>query len=224
MGATVARAQRRREQRRGSKGNHLPVFGLVALLVAALFVVAIVLGGDNRSSTRGRSGEPQQTAAVQVSGEPLGPLPDGADAAVGRPAPLASGESFEGSQVAITENGRPKAILFVAHWCPHCQVEVPKIQSWLNGGGDTRGVDLVTVSTAVDEGQPNYPPSAWLEREGWTAPVMVDDAGGSVADAFGVSGYPFFVFLDREGRVTARASGEIAIEQFEAFLAQAAGI
>ena len=37
------------------------------------------------------------------------------------------------------------------------------------------GVDIVSVSTAVQPDQHNYPPSAWLEGEGWTSPVIRDN-------------------------------------------------
>ena len=40
-------------------------------------------------------------------------------------------EDFEGDAVAITNDGRPKIILLFAHWCPHCQNEVPVVTEWL---------------------------------------------------------------------------------------------
>jgi hypothetical protein len=62
---------------------------------------------------------------------------------------------------------------------------------------------------------PNYPPSAWLEREGWTSPVVVDDRASTVGATFGVTGYPYFVFVDGNGRVAHRASGELPISYIE---------
>jgi thiol-disulfide isomerase/thioredoxin len=109
-------------------------------------------------------------------------------------------------------------IMFVAHWCPHCQVEVPVVQQWVDDGGLPDGVDLVAVSTAIDSRRPNYPPGAWLEREGWTAPVLVDgnDAG---ARAAGLSAYPFFVGVDADGEVVGRVSGELTADQLDTIAA-----
>jgi hypothetical protein len=70
-------------------------------------------------------------------------------------------------------------------------------------------VEILSVSTAVSPDRLNYPPSAWLEREDWAVPVLVDDADGSVAQAFGLSAFPFFVAVDAGGEVVARGSGEL---------------
>jgi hypothetical protein len=79
------------------------------------------------------------------------------------------------------------------------------------------GIDLVSIATAIDPTRPNYPPDAWLAREGWTVPVMVDSTN-SVASAFGLSAYPYWVFLDGDGKVVMRTTGELAINDLEAIL------
>ena len=128
-------------------------------------------------------------------------------------APTVQGASFDGSPVAIQPNGRPTAIVFVAHWCPHCQREVPVIQSWINANGMPQGVDFVSVATGIDPSGPNYPPDAWLAREGWTLPVIVDPTN-SVAMAYGLSAYPYWVFLDGEGKVVSRTTGELTMRSW----------
>ena len=65
------------------------------------------------------------------------------------------------------------------------------------------------MATAIDPARPNYPPDAWLKREQWSAPVLVD-GDGSVADAYGLSAFPYWVAVDREGKVVMRATGELA--------------
>ena len=65
---------------------------------------------------------------------------------------------------------------------------------------------------------PNYPPSAWLERENWPFPVMVDSAGGTAAQAYGLPSYPYFVFTDAQGAVVGRAVGEIAPSDLQKIL------
>jgi cytochrome c biogenesis protein CcmG/thiol:disulfide interchange protein DsbE len=138
-------------------------------------------------------------------------------------APAVSGEDFAGSPVSIGSDGRAKAIVFLAHWCPHCQAEVPVIQGWLDSGGAPADVDLYSVATSNDPSQPNYPPDAWLQGEGWTVPVLVDDGEDTAGRAFGVSAFPFFVFVDDQGNVVSRATGELSIDQLQTFLASIGG-
>jgi hypothetical protein len=92
---------------------------------------------------------------------------------------------------------------------------VPVVQQWVDDGGLPDGVDLVSVSTAIDPSRPNYPPDAWLADEGWTAPALVD-ADDSAAQAVGLSAYPFFVAVDGDGRVVFRTSGELTADQLDA--------
>jgi thiol-disulfide isomerase/thioredoxin len=159
------------------------------------------------------SGEPEPVVdpegTVSITGAPLVSFSDPAsDPAVGQAAPQAFGADFDGSEVRIEPTGEPTAVVFLAHWCTHCQAEVPRIVDLAAAGG-TEGVRLVAVATANDPLRPNYPASEWLDREGWPAEVLVDDGSSSVGAAFGVSSYPFFVMLDTEGNVLFRVSGEL---------------
>ena len=122
--------------------------------------------------------------------------------------------------MAIVHDGRPKLVLFVAHWCPHCQREVPALASWLRSNGKPPGVYLYAVATGTTSDRPNYPPSAWLQREGWTVTTIADDGNETAADAFGLSAYPFFVAVDGSGKVVARASGELSISSLQTLLDQ----
>jgi thiol-disulfide isomerase/thioredoxin len=120
--------------------------------------------------------------------------------------------------VSIAPGGDAKVLLFVAHWCPHCQREVPRIQAYLDENPLPEGVELITVSTGVRPDGDNYPPSEWLAREGWQAPVLVDDDQGTVAATYGLSAFPYFVAVDSDGKVVARASGELSTEDFAALV------
>jgi cytochrome c biogenesis protein CcmG/thiol:disulfide interchange protein DsbE len=138
--------------------------------------------------------------------------------ATGQIAPDVAGQDYAGSDVSITNDGTAKGIVFLAHWCPHCQEEVPRVQEWLNGGGGVEGVDLYSVSTAANSGRDNHPPSAWLDREGWTTPVIVDDKEGTVHTAYGAGGFPYWVFLNADGTVNVRTAGQLTIVQLEEIL------
>lgn len=206
----------------------------VVVLVLALIAVLVTTSSDDGSgSTKTGTGAAaaaaakQETAEVKVEGASLPTMPDqttndpftsaGNDPAIGTAAPKLVGESFDKSKVTIDPaDGTPKVVMFVAHWCPHCQREVPLIQDWIAGGNLPKGVEIVSVSTAVDQSRPNYPPSKWLEKEGWEPKVLLDDESRTAAEAYGLPGFPYFVMLDGQGKVVARGSGEVPIDQFAA--------
>lgn len=196
----------------------MPLVAVALGIVAILGVTALFL---TRGSHRmfGGSGGVQETRPVRVDGTKLPRLEDGLpDAAVGARLPVLRGSSFDGRPVTIESDGHPKVVLFLAHWCPHCQRELPRLAAWLRQGGAPAGVTVHAVATGTRPDRPNYPPSEWITREGWPRPVLADDADGTAAAAVGLSAYPFFVFVDREGRVVSRRTGEIPIEELDAVL------
>lgn|GEM_PF-279116 len=188
-------------------------------------------GGDTTTTTTGdgttASAGPAQTGPLQVIGSPL-PLKresndPAQDPAAGLVAPALVGSDFSGDAVVIdTTDGVAKGIVFLAHWCPHCQAEVPRVQEWLDGDGGVDGVDILSVSTAVRPDRDNYPPSAWLEREGWTSQTMRDGDASDAFIAYGGDSFPYWVFIDDEGRVVRRSSGELEIATLEQYLEEAA--
>lgn len=216
--------------RRAPRSRRSPalVVGAVVAVVLVALLVAVVAGsgddGGDDTTTASPAPAPSGRDAVTVAGTALPALPDsGADPAVGQPLPTVSGTGLDGEPVSLPTPGRPAIVLVVAHWCPHCQAEVPVVQRWVDGGGLPAGVDLVTISTAADERRPNHPPAEWLEREGWTAPVLADDADGTASRAVGLTAFPFFVAVDADGAVVARASGELTPAQLDRVAAEVSG-
>ena len=203
------------------------LLGVVAL-AGIVAVVASRGGEDNTSSDpppADASGSPESASAetrpVQVTGDALARFTSEPDPAVGRPIPQVAGASFDGTPVAIEANGRAKVIVVVAHWCPHCQREVPRLSEYLRDTPLPADVEMVTVATGTSPDRPNYPPSKWLADERWPGPVLADTEEGAAAAALGVSAYPFFVAADKDGNVVARTSGELTTEQFAELIRRA---
>jgi thiol-disulfide isomerase/thioredoxin len=171
--------------------------------------------------------EPEVDASIgfgdpTVEGDPLPVYAAGSqDVAIGLTAPSVSGADWTGNPVTIEPNGNAKIILFLAHWCPHCQNEVPVVQDWVDAGNLPEGVELISVVTATDRSRTNWPPQDWLEEEGWTSPSIMDDQIGTVAANFGMAGTPFYVVLDEENINLGRVSGEIGVEGLNALAALA---
>ena len=65
-------------------------------------------------------------------------------------APVVEGTSFDGNPVKITPTGKPTVILFLAHWCPHCQTEVDMLGSWIKDNPIPENVRIVSVAAAID--------------------------------------------------------------------------
>ena len=110
----------------------------------------------------------------------------------------------------------------MAHWCPHCQREVPRIVKWTNDGSIPKSVDVVAVSTGVKSDQNNFPPSAWLAKENWPGAIVADDTKSQAGLAYGLTGFPFFALVDGTGKVVARDSGEKELEEIQALIAKVA--
>jgi thiol-disulfide isomerase/thioredoxin len=153
---------------------------------------------------------------VALDGASLPRLGQAPDPAVGMVAPTAVGTDFDGDPVAIAPSGNYQLLMFLAHWCGHCQNEVEALGPYLEATTLPPNVEVLSVSTGVDENRPNYPPSEWLTAEAWSPPVLVDTADSAVGAAFGLNAYPFWVVLDPQGVVLARTAGSLPLESIEA--------
>ena len=192
------------------------------MMIGIAVIAFIGSSGGSDSSADGL----QQFGDVTVNGDALAPYSEGADdSAVGMPAPEVIGEGFTGNAVT-TKTDAPQMIVFLAHWCPHCQREVPLLVEWERNGEVPAGLEVMAVATATNPTNPNFPPSEWLTREQFPAlwPVMVDDGANTAGNAFGVSGYPFFVLTDAEGKVVFRGSGEISKEELTSIIQTTLGL
>lgn len=192
---------------------------VLVLIGVGVLALAIVLALTTTGSGT-NTGERFDLAAYEdpgINGEALPPLEDPAnDPAVGTPAPSIAGEDLlTGEPVTVQpDQDGPLMLLFLAHWCNHCQREVPIVQDLVDAGNLPDEIRLVAVAAGIDENAPNYPPDLWLEGEDWTAPTIVD-TDGSLAQAFGLSAYPYWVLVGEDGNVTARFSGALGAEQLQ---------
>lgn len=202
--------------------NNKLVLGIVGGVLGLGLIVAIAI-----SVVAGGSGEPDIAyGEVTIEGADLPPVPDGnvADPAVagGMTAATISGTDLDGNPVSIGPDGRPKVVLFLAHWCPHCQAEVPEVQAWLDGGGQPDDVDFYAISTLANKLQGNWPPQEWLANEGWTVPTILDNQSNEASIAYGLVGTPHWVVLDGDNKVIFRIGGQIGTEGVATLFQQAA--
>ncbi len=226
---TPASTRVRQASNAGRGGTTWLWVGLVVVIVVAGVVAVLVGRSSDSGSGSGGSASPSggtvvpngdlDFGSVDVQGDKVADLPSsGTDPAVGQTIPTVIGETFDTSRVTIAPGGKPQVIMAVAHWCPHCQAEVPRIQQWLDQNGMPSDVQLTTVATANTDARPNFPAGPWLRKEGWSVPTLIDDKNNDAGAALGVSGFPYFVVVGADGKVVFRTSGELSIQQWEALL------
>ena len=207
----------------------------IIILIAAI-LLGITLSDSSDSSTNSVTNETPPAQAQVVPDEQnsieidenvvLSPLEKGKVTILGDPIPVDSeigylAPSFKaqlntGSELVTIDpaDGTVRLIGFFAHWCPHCQREVPRVSKWMEENGVPAEIEILAVSTAVREGTPNYPPSEWFNKERWPTDIFVDNQDNELAAAYGVAGFPYWVLIDATGRVIHRSSGELTEEQF----------
>lgn len=186
----------------GSNAKTLLIWLGGAIVVIGL--VAVVISGG--TSTAGD--HPDLQGAPVVTGHNLTPLVAGqADTEAGSPVPEVQGADFDGTPVSIENNGKAKLIIFLAHWCPNCQAEVPEVVDWLAQNEVPGDVEILAVATSISRTRANFPPSDWLDREDWPVPVILDSSSSAVGIAFGVSAFPIWAMVDADGNLVTRISG-----------------
>jgi cytochrome c biogenesis protein CcmG/thiol:disulfide interchange protein DsbE len=157
------------------------------------------------------------------------------DIALCETAPVVSGYDYAGEEITIDPaNDGPTMVVLLAHWCPHCNREIPVLNEWRDSGEIPDSLNIVGVSTGIDPDGDNYPPGEWLEAVDWQWPVLADsDAGADDPDddvvtsafrAYGGTTFPTMLLIGSDGRLLARFSGEVPADLIAAsvddFLAQ----
>lgn len=209
--------------------SNKPLVIIIGAVVTLLVAVAVILAvaGDNNDEAAGGGRTLAEWQPVTLTGTSLAAFSSdsgAADATIGTPAPVINGENFAGEPVAVANDGRAKAIMFFAHWCPHCQREAPVLASWINdNASDYPNVDFYAVATGTEASRANFPPSAWLNKLDFPAKIIADDQKSSAATAYGLSSYPYIVFVGADGNVVQRVSGALGGDVFGQYVANVSG-
>jgi len=196
-----------------------PIVVIGALIGAALLAALLypLLTGDDSTTS---SELVEEFRPVEIVGDPL-PRVAGSLVAQGLPAPTFSAQTFTGEDVSIEYDGTTGRLIgFFAHWCPHCQSEVPEVSEWLADTELPPGVEVLAVSTSAQSDGDNFPPSAWFEREDWPGDVIADDEAGTLGASFGLTAFPYWIAIDADGNVVEQRTGQQGIPALQALMSR----
>jgi hypothetical protein len=176
-------------------------------------------GPADSTTTTTDAGAAPAYGVVTVSGDALPPLQDGvADAAVGLPMPEISGIDFDGNALTIADNGKAKLIVALAHWCPHCNNELPVLRDWYASAAIPDTVEVFSLTVFTDPTRASYPPSTWLRQADWNLPLIADDEARTIATTLGIPAVPFWLLVGADGTVAARFTGGLSADQLDSLL------
>jgi thiol-disulfide isomerase/thioredoxin len=220
-------AQNERKKKKASSGDSMRTILYVVLVVVGI-AGAVALGTSGGSSETSTDTvvtvpggvQPAEYQKVSATGGLLAPLPEsGADTETGKSVAVLKGYDLQGRPVTIDPAGEGKAtlVVFLAHWCQFCNREIPVLNKWRESGEVPTGLRVVGVTTGSKADQANWPPSKWMTAMKWPFEVMADSEAQEAARAYGVGGYPFMAFVGANGKITARTSGEVPVEQLQIY-------
>ena len=192
------------------------IAGAVVLVLGLAIAIGVTL-----SSEPVAAGLPEGEISVVGDSLPQYAGENDDNVALGLAAPTFSAPDQNSEIFQLEKNGNSKALLFLAHWCPHCQREVPVVQRFIDSNGVPPGIDVIAVATSIDRGRDNYPPQEWLQREGWSE-TQIYDLDREIGEAYGLNAFPYWVFLDKDLNVLARRTGNLPEDMIGALLIQLA--
>ena len=119
--------------------------------------------------------------------------------------------------------GKVVFLNFWATWCPPCKMEMPDIQKiyekYEKQGEKTEVVVLSVVAPNTQDERDVEGIKAFLEENGYTYPVLMDD-GGYTFGAYRISSLPTTFMIDKEGNVFGYVQGGLTQEAMESIIEQ----
>ncbi|MGI6169372.1 MAG: TlpA family protein disulfide reductase [Christensenellales bacterium] len=190
-----------------SKVKTVVVFlGLAVLIVAAILLYHFL--GDAADTQN----QPVQTSSAAESQQQSAPLkPEQSIRVVDESLPAAPTftlKDLQGNDVSLSDFlGKPVVVNFWATWCGYCVMEMPYFNRVAEELGDE--VQFLMVNYTDGQRETKETVQAYIEQEGYTFTVLLDE-GGKTAGDYGVRGFPTTFFIDQDGRLREQITGMVA--------------
>lgn len=119
--------------------------------------------------------------------------------------------------------GKVVFLNFWATWCPPCKMEMPDIQKLYEKyekQGEKSEVVVISVAAPNTQDEKDIDGiKAFLEENGYTYPVLMDD-GGYTFGAYRISSLPTTFMIEKEGNVFGYVQGGLTQEAMESIIEQ----
>ncbi len=118
----------------------------------------------------------------------------------------------DGREVKLSDYfGKPIVLNFWASWCYYCKVEMPDFEKAYQKHSDVQFL-MINVTDGHQETMDSA--SQYIKDEGYTFPVFYDTKL-EAATAYGASGLPMTIFIDKNGDLITYANGMLSAENLE---------
>ena len=130
---------------------------------------------------------------------------------IGAPAPDFTLTRPDGGSITLSSYRGQKWVWinFWTTWCPHCKVEMPKMQELYSQYRD-QGLEII----GVDDAEPLAPVQNFISQGGYTWPMALD-LNSAVSHQYRVAGLPTHLFVGRDGIIKYIVVGGIEPAQME---------
>lgn len=129
---------------------------------------------------------------------------------VGDIAPNFTLTNLEGEEVSLSDyQGKGVFLNFWASYCEPCKREMPAMEAEYQAM-KTEGIEILAINIA----ESNVAINSFKNRYGFTYPILLD-RDRSVTNRYGVIPIPTSFFINQEGIVVSKFTGEMSREQIK---------
>ena len=190
----------------------LIVMGILTLTGATGTISADLAAVSGTTAQEEPAAEQEDTTGAQEeSGEiPVVPAPD-----------FTLTDQYGETHTLSDYQGQTVFLNFWATWCGPCKMEMPDIQALYEDWGENAGELVVLGVAGPNIGQEGSAEdiAAFLEENGYTYPVVMDDTG-ALFYQYGISAYPTTFMIDTEGNVFGYVQGALTREVMDDIIQQ----
>ena len=189
----------------------LIVMGILTLTGATGTISADLAAVSGTTQEEPAAEQEDTTGAQEESGEiPVVPAPD-----------FTLTDQYGETHTLSDYQGQTVFLNFWATWCGPCKMEMPDIQALYEAWDENAG-DLVVLGVAgpgIGQEGSAEDIAAFLEENGYTYPVVMDDTG-ALFYQYGISAYPTTFMIDTEGNVFGYVQGAVSREVMDDIVQQ----